>query len=130
MADPDLVEGFFDELGRRGHDPLLDRLEGTGRFEVVDGGHADCWMVTIKGGYITVARGGGDHADWVMRGGRATFNEVIHGDAGSFAAYLNGTLDVLVQDPSMRFGLITRLFAGPPQARKQWIPDERWQGQA
>ena len=129
MAVPDLVEGFFDELGRRGHDPLLDRLESTGRFEVVADGQTDCWMVAVKGGYITVSRGGGD-ADWVLRSDRAVFNQVIHGDAGSLSAYLDGTLDIVLHNPYTRFGLITRLFAGPPQARKQWIPDERWQGEA
>lgn len=126
MADSDLIEGFFDELSRRGHDPLLERMDGVGRFEVVDGDDTDDWTVTIKGGYITVMRGDGD-ADWVVRAERGAFNQVIHGDAGSLAAYVAGTLDIVWHDPSQRFGLITRLFAGPPEARKQWIPDERWQ---
>ena len=115
MADPDLVEGFFDELGRRGHDPLLDRLDATGRFEIRGGEQTDCWVVAVKGGYITVSRGGGD-ADWVMRADRETFHDVIHGDAGVLAAYLSGDLDLVLEDPSMRFGMIRRLFAGPPPA--------------
>jgi hypothetical protein len=123
MADSDLVEGFFDELSRRGHDPLLQRMDGTGRIEVVKGGRTDCWLVTVKGGDITVARGGGD-ADWVLRAERATFGEVIHGESGVLAAYLSGEIDIVFQDPSMRLGMIRRLFAGPSD-RRQWTRDER-----
>ncbi len=128
MAEPDLVEGFFDELSRRGHDPLLDRLDGTGRFEIAEGGRVDRWLVTVKGGYLTVSHGDGD-ADWVIRADRGPFNQVIHGDAGALAAYLCGSLTIQFNNPAMRFGLITRLFAGPPESRRQWVPDERWQGQ-
>jgi hypothetical protein len=127
MADPDLVEGFFDELSRRGHDPLLDKLDGTGRFEIVDGGRTDQWLVTVKGGYPTVSREGGE-ADWVMRAGRDAFNQVIHGEVGALAAVVRGSMSVSLADRPARFNLLTRLFAGPPQSRKQWTRDERWQG--
>ena len=124
MAEPDLVEGFFQDLSGRGHDPLLDRLNSVGRFEVVEGEHTDCWLVAVKGGHITVSQGGGD-ADWVMRADRETMNEVIRGDTGVLAAYLSGDLDVGLQDPSMRFGMIRRLFAGPRSADKQSMRIER-----
>jgi hypothetical protein len=129
MTDDDLVEEFFDELNRRGHDPLLDRLEGTGRFEVVETGRTDYWMVTVKGGYVAVSPGNAD-ADWVMRADRAVFNDVIRGTVGSLAAHLGGMLNIVLQDTSMRFGLIARLFAGPPQTRGQRTSDDCRLGQA
>jgi putative sterol carrier protein len=125
VTNPDLVEDFFDELSQRGHEPLLDRADGTGRFEIVDGGRTDRWLVRIKDGHIAVSRGDGD-ADWVMRADREAFNRVIHGDAGALAAVIRGTLIVSFDEESQRLGLLTRLFAGPPEARKQWIEDECW----
>jgi hypothetical protein len=123
-AEPGLVERFFDDLSGHGHDPLLDRLDSTGRFEVRAAGNTDCWLVTVKGGHVTVSRSRGD-ADWVIRTDRATLDEVIRGDAGVLAAYLSGDLDLVLQDPSMRFGMIRRLFAGPAPVDKQSLRDER-----
>ena len=37
MTDSDRVEDFFDELGKRGHEPLLDRLDAIGRVELSEG---------------------------------------------------------------------------------------------
>jgi SCP-2 sterol transfer family len=125
MADADLVEGFFDELGRRGHDPLLDKLDGTGRFEIIDGGRTDQWLVTVKAGCPTVAQGGGE-ADWVMRADRDEFNRVIHGDTGALAAVIRGAVTDSLDKPA-RFNLLTRLFAGSPESRKQ-THDECWHG--
>ena len=124
MADSDSVERFFDELGRRGHEPLLDRLNSTGRFELVDGGQVEEWLVAVRGGYITVTRGGGD-ADYVLRGERHAFDRIIHGDAGSVAAVIRGTMTLSRKDSDVRFGLITRLFAGTPDSRREWVDDPR-----
>jgi hypothetical protein len=124
-ADPDLVDEFFDELGRRGHDPLLDRLDGIGRFEVLTDGKADFWTVTVKDGCPTVSHGDVEtDADWLLRADREVFNQLITGEVGSLAATLNGRLDFLPTDPSKRFGLITRLFAGPPEARGRRVRRE------
>ena len=124
MADSDRVEQFFDELGKRGHEPLLDRLNSTGRFEVVDGERTDEWLVAVRGGYITVTRGGGD-ADYVLRAERGAFDRIIHGDAGSVAAVIRGTMALSGKNAGLRFGLITRLFAGPPDSRREWVDDPR-----
>ncbi len=113
----DVVESFFEELGQRGHDPLLDRLRGTGRFEVVTGGQVDHWLVTVKGGYPSVSRGEGE-ADWVVRTDRATFISVIKGESSAMAAVIRGTFDLRLQDTSHRLGVLPRLLAGPPQARR------------
>lgn len=112
----DVVESFFEELSRRGHDPLLARVGGTGKFEVVDGDRTDHWLVNVQGGYIAVSRGEGE-GDFVMRADRPAFERLVEGDLSSLAAFVRGTLHLEVTDSSQRFGLITRLFAGPPGSR-------------
>lgn len=120
MVDPDLVHRFFDELGRRGHDPLLDRLAGTGRFEVLTDGQVECWTVSVEGGCPAVSHGDTEaQVGWVLRGDRGIFNQLITGEVGALAASLNGQLDFIRTDPATQFGLLTRLFAGPPEARER-----------
>jgi hypothetical protein len=114
----DEIESFFEELGRRGHDPLLERLRGTGRMEVVTGDRVDHWLVTVKGGYPSVSRGEGE-ADWVMRTDRDTFLSVIKGETSPMAAVIRGTFDLRLQDTTQRLGLLPRLLAGPPQERRK-----------
>lgn len=124
MADSDRVEQFFEELGQRGHEPLLDRMQAVGRVELYDGERTERWLLAVRGGYITVSKGAGEtDVDWVMTAGRRAFERVIHGDAGALAALIRGTLSVQLVDPNQKLGLITRLFAGPAQSRKQWIED-------
>ena len=97
MTEPDHIDEFFRELGSRGHDPLLDRLEGTGRFEVCEGGRMEQWLVSVKGGYVAVSRGGGD-ADWVMRAEREAFSRIISGETSALAAFVRGALVVSILD--------------------------------
>jgi|GEM_PF-7017432 hypothetical protein len=131
MANSDRVEQFFDELGRRGHEPLLDRMDAIGLVELYDGDRTARWLVAVRGGYITVSKDGADAgADWVMKADRRAFERVIHGDAGALAALIRGTLSVQLVDPQQKFGLITRLFAGPPGSRKEWTEDESLNQQA
>jgi putative sterol carrier protein len=113
----DVVESFFRELNERGHDPLLDRLRGTGRFELVDGDRVDVWLVTVKGGYPSVSRGEGE-ADWMVRADRATFVSVITGDTAALAAVMRGTFDLSLRDTSHRLGLLPRVLAGPTELRR------------
>ena len=125
MADSDRVEQFFDELGRRGHEPLLDRMDAVGRVELHDGERTERFLVSVRGGYITVSKGDGEaDVSWVMRAERRAFERVVHGDAGALAAVIRGTLSLQMLDPNQKVGLIWRLFAGPPESRKQWTEDE------
>lgn len=121
MASSDRVERFFDELGRRGHEPLLDRFAGTGRFEVTDDGRTEFWQLAIRGGYVTVSRTADADADvdWVARVRRPALERIIHGEPGSLAALIRGTLDVDLGSRSQQFALFTRLFAGPEESRKR-----------
>lgn len=37
---------FFQGLGSRGHEPLLEKATGTIRFDLADGTRTDRWLVT------------------------------------------------------------------------------------
>jgi hypothetical protein len=119
MTESGRIEEFFEELGRRGHDPLLARLCATGRFEVSGDGRTDHWFVSVKGGFVTVSRGGGGDVDWIMRAEREALNGIIDSDSGVLAALIRGTLSVTGTGPSVPLGLLNRLFAGAPEFRKQ-----------
>jgi hypothetical protein len=47
---------FFDQLARRGHEPLLQRASGTLRFDLQHGTETDHWLVAIDRGDIAVSR--------------------------------------------------------------------------
>lgn len=113
MVDSDRVGEFFDELGRRGHEPLLDRMAAVGRVELYGGERIECWFVTVRNGDIAVSRDGGEAgADWVLKADRRAFERVIRDDAGLLAALIRGAVSVELVDPAQRLGLINRLFTG------------------
>jgi hypothetical protein len=63
----DAIEGFFDELGRRGYEPRLKTRSSTVRCDVVQDGHTDHWFVRNTNGHVEVSRSGGE-ADMTFRG--------------------------------------------------------------
>ena len=69
-SDP--IAEFFAELGRRGHEPLLEKARGSARFDVVDGKRTERWLLTIDKGDLRVSRKNAA-ADCVVRVDRATF---------------------------------------------------------
>ncbi len=112
MTDP--TTEFFDELGRRGYEPLLRKAKGTVRFELVHGKQADRRFVTVEKGNITVSRKNAS-ADCVVRADRTLFEKVATGELNAVAAVLRGELDV--GGDWRLLVLIQRLFPGPPKAR-------------
>lgn len=107
---------FFEELGRRGHEPLLQSVSNRVRFDVVDGGRVDSWLVTVDRGDVTVARDTGA-ADCTFRGDRALFEEIVAGRANAVAAVLRGALECH-GDLELLFS-IQRIFPDPPRG---WDP--------
>jgi len=107
---------FFEELGRRGNEPLLRRVTGRVRFELVDGENADSWLVAVDKGQLAVSHESGP-ADCTIRGNRSTFEELIAGRMNANAAVLRGALacrgalDLLLA--------IQRIFPAPPPG---WDP--------
>jgi putative sterol carrier protein len=110
MKSVDAAAEFFDELGRRGHEPLLEQATGTVRFDLVDGSRTERWLVTLEKGDVSVSRKNVG-ADCVVRGDRRLFEAIARGDANGVTAYLRGELTV-EGDPELLV-LIQRVFPGP-----------------
>lgn len=82
---------FFEELGRRGHEPLLEKASGTLRFDLDSGDGTEHWVVAIRRGDLAVSRKQ-TQADCVVRMDRALFDEIAGGRANAMAATLRGVL--------------------------------------
>jgi putative sterol carrier protein len=112
MARP--TEEFFDKLSRRGHEPLVDKITGTLRFDITDGGQTDHWLVEIDNGDIQVFHRNGQ-ADCVIRGDRALQDDIASGRVNPMAAMLRGALWV---DGDRELWILARRFLpGPPSSR-------------
>jgi putative sterol carrier protein len=109
MSD-DVVE-FFQELGRRGRQPLLAKVTGTVRFDLVTNGRTDQWLVAIDRGDAAISHQGGP-AECTIRADRALFERLCRGEANAIAAVLRGAL-VCAGDVELLFA-IQRIFPGPP----------------
>ena len=90
---PAPTEEFLDMLSRRGHEPLLEKVDATIRFEVADGSPGDQRRVRIAHGDITVTADDGP-ADCVIRADRATFEAIISGRTSVMAELLRGAMTV------------------------------------
>ncbi len=113
MADP--TSEFFDELGRRGHEPLLAHIKGTVRFDLMNRRRTERWLVTVKKGDVAVSRENVG-ADCVVAADRALFDSVASGKTNAFAALLRGAMSV---EGDVRLLVpFQRLLPGPPPARK------------
>ena len=109
MSD-DVVE-FFEELGRRGHEPLLAKVTGRVRFDLVDGARTDQWLVALDKGDAVVSHQAGQ-AECTIRAERALFERLCRGEENAMAAVLRGAL-VCTGDVELLFA-IQRIFPGPP----------------
>lgn len=107
------IQGFFDELARRGHEPLLRRATGSLRIELEDRTRVERWFVAIDEGDVAVSHRNAK-ADCVIRTSKEVFAGMVAGRVNAMAATLRGLLsfegdlNVLV--------LFQRIFPGPPTA--------------
>jgi putative sterol carrier protein len=105
---------FFEELGQRGHEPLLQSVTGTLRFDVENGKRVEHWFVTVDKGDVAVSRRDA-HADAVVRADRTLADGMASGNVNPMAAVLRGAAEVRGD-----LGLVMsfqRLFPGPPRSR-------------
>jgi putative sterol carrier protein len=107
MAAADPITEFFAELSEPKYEPMLRRANGTLRFDVEDGRTTRRWLVTMKRGTVSVARGGGK-ADCVVRADRAVFNDIVTGKINPLAGALRGTLETEVGNNSESLVLFER----------------------
>ena len=110
MSD-DVVE-FFEELGRRGREPLLAKVTGRVRFDLVDGGRTDRWLVAVDKGDTVVSHQDG-RAECTIQAERALFQRLCRGEENAMAAVLRGAL-VCTGDVELLYA-IQRIFPGPPR---------------
>ena len=114
----DATTEFFDDLGKRAHEPLLEDVTGTIRLDLDHGRETDHWLIAIHEGDVSVSHRN-VKADAVVRTERALFDDLATGRANTMAAMLRGlvaaqgNLELLVR--------FQRLFPGPPQARDEAI---------
>jgi hypothetical protein len=87
MSDP--IESFFDGLGRRGYEPLLQHTVGSMQWEFLDGAKTECWWVGIDRGKVTVRRGRAP-AETVVREERQTMVDTILGRRNAMTTFLRG----------------------------------------
>jgi predicted lipid carrier protein YhbT len=112
----DTIKEFFQELVDRGHQPLLAKVRGTVRFDLVGGdGAADNWLVTVDHGDLMISQDKAA-ADCTIRADKALFERLIQGEENAIASTLRGAL-VCNGDVELLFA-IQRLFPGPPSQRQ------------
>ena len=89
----DSIAEFFAELGRRGHEPLLEKARGSARFDIADGKRTERWLLTIDKGDLRVSRRN-TAADCILRVDRSSFERAVAGELNLMAAVLRGEVAV------------------------------------
>jgi putative sterol carrier protein len=107
---------LFEELGQRGHEPLLEKISGSIRFEIVNGKQIERWLVTIDKGDVSVSRKN-VRADCTLRADKAVFGRVASGEMNAMAAFLRG--DIVLEGDSELLVPFQRLLPGPPRRRRR-----------
>ena len=112
----DATTDFFEQLGARGHEPLLENATGTVRFELTDGKRrAARWLVSIERGDVAVSHKN-VKADCVVRGDAATLAGIAAGKVNPFAATLRGAIGV--EGDTEVLVLFQRLLPAPPNSKE------------
>jgi len=107
------TEAFFNGLARRQHEPILEKVSGTVRFDLDHGRSTDHWFVTIKDGDVSVMREGPD-ADAVFYAPAPVFEKMASGEMNGMAAILRGEVAAV---GNLELGvLLQRLLPGPPSS--------------
>jgi putative sterol carrier protein len=110
----DATAEFFDGLGRRGHEPLLEHATGTVRFDLERGRRTEHWLVSIEKGDVVVSRANSE-ADAVIRADRELFDLIVSGEMNTMAAMLRGAISV--DGDKELVVLFQRLLPGPPRSK-------------
>jgi putative sterol carrier protein len=106
----DATARFFEDLARRGHEPLLGRTNGSLRFDLTDGSRAEHWFVRIADGDIEVSRSDAK-ADCEIRANQEVFESILSGEMNAMVAYLRGL--VVGEDDVSLLIRFQRLFPPP-----------------
>ncbi|GGS04660.1 hypothetical protein GCM10010169_56770 [Micromonospora fulviviridis] len=110
----DTTTKFFEDLDRRGFEPLLAKTSGTLRFDLHEGPQTTHWLLEIDRGNLRV-RQEDQEADTVVGTEPRLFGELVSGEENAIAALLRGDMTV---SGDLRLVLqLERIFPGPPESR-------------
>jgi putative sterol carrier protein len=115
------TESFLDDLGGRGHEPLLEKTTGTVRLELENGKQVEGWFVTVDKGDIAVSHKKAN-ADCTIRARKELFDGIASGEVNAMAAVLRGA--VAVEGNWELLVLFQRLFPGPSNLQAGAQPGE------
>jgi putative sterol carrier protein len=110
MTDPSTE--FFQSLGSRGHEPLLEKCSGAIRFDLTAKSGTDHWLVRLDNGEVSVSQENRE-ADCVVRADKSVFRGLASGEMNGLTAYLRGLIS-LEGDPELLV-LFQRVFPAPRQ---------------
>lgn len=106
------IAQFFDELARRGHEPLLRRVCARVGFDTQDGDKPVHRLVTIDHGDLQVSEADGAPADATFTCSQSELDALLTGRTSVMASLLRGALTVQ-GDPELVV-LAQRLFSCQP----------------
>jgi putative sterol carrier protein len=109
----DSTASFFDELGRRGHEPLLKDATGTIRFDLEHDHGVDRWFLVIRNGDLRVSRNESE-ADCLVRTSRSLFDRLVTGQTHIYSAWVRN--DLRAEGDVRLARLFQRVLPGPPGA--------------
>jgi len=103
----DATTAFFDALGSWGHEPSLEKINGTVRFDLVNGKKTERWLIAIRKGDVSVSHRN-VAADSVIQVSRALFERMASGETSIFPALLRG--EVVLQGDYRLLVVLRRLL--------------------
>jgi hypothetical protein len=118
MASP--TEEFFDDLGQRKHEPLLEKVTGTIRFDLMWGACSEHWLLSILNGDVSISQDMTE-ADCYVRADRELFDRLTGGEEYLMAALLRGV--VALEGSLELVVLFERLLPGPQGSRQPQAVD-------
>jgi len=101
---------FFEGLSVQRSAPLLRKVQGRIRFDVVDDDQTEYWLLDIDRGDLRISQAAGE-ADCGVRAERAVLDEIVSGNRNAMAEMLRGGL--AVEGDLELLVLVQRLF--PPR---------------
>ncbi|MFC5926106.1 SCP2 sterol-binding domain-containing protein [Micromonospora vulcania] len=110
----DATTRFFEDLDRRGYEPLLAKTAGTVRIDLHEGAQTRHWLLRIDHGRLQVSQEDRE-ADTVIGTSPRLFDDIAAGREHGLAALLRGDMTVL--GDARLVVQVERIFPGSPDAR-------------
>jgi putative sterol carrier protein len=107
---------FFEELSKRGHEPLLETTHGTIGLDLANNGKLERWRLAIDDGDVDVSHRKGA-TDCTIKAPAELFDRIASGEENAFAAALRG--EMVVGGDSKLLVRLQRLFPSPPREEQR-----------